>query len=92
MLEGALKICRVLIECFIILKWSNFKFIWQDKLDLLTLEFRNTFELNEDEHKSFVETTKTQVLEGTSKWSAKIAIKGWFCCSAVVKLNVVNRG
>ena len=38
--------------------------------------FRDIFELSHKDNRNFVETTKTQVLEGTSKWSAKVAIRG----------------
>ena len=38
--------------------------------------FRDIFELSYKDNRNFVETTKTQVLEGTSKWSAKVAIRG----------------
>ena len=38
--------------------------------------FRDCFELTEDENQIFSEMTKRHVLEGTSKWSAKVAIKG----------------
>ena len=49
------------------------------------------------EHKTFMESTKSMVLLGTSKWFAKIIVKGWnlngvTLCRIVLKLNtfVVN--
>ena len=47
---------------------------------VLTGEFRSIFELTESENEGFVEMTKSHLLEGTSKWSAKVKIKGAFCC------------
>ena len=38
---------------------------------------RETFELRSGEHKTFMESTKSMVLLGTSKWFAKIIVKGW---------------
>ena len=38
---------------------------------------RETFELRPGEHKTFMESTKSMVLLGTSKWFAKIIVKGW---------------
>ena len=43
---------------------------------VLTVKFRSIFELTEDEKRIFVEMTKIHLLEGTSKWSAKVAIRG----------------
>ena len=40
--------------------------------------FRETFELNETEHGTYLQSTKSLVLLGTSKWFAKIIVKGWF--------------
>ena len=37
---------------------------------------RETFELRPGEHKTFMESTKSMVLLGTSKWFAKIIVKG----------------
>ena len=40
------------------------------------------------ENQKYVEMTKRQVLEGTSKWSAKVAIKG--LCSSSSLVDVVK--
>jgi hypothetical protein len=39
---------------------------------------RETFQMDEMEHESFMESTKSMVLLGTSKWFAKIIVKGRF--------------
>ena len=49
--------------------------------------FRDIFELSQSDNRNFVETTKTQVLEGTSKWSAKVAIRG---LSSTIRFFVVK--
>ena len=40
------------------------------------MKFRNIFELTEDEKRIYFEVTKVHLLEGYSKWSAKVAIRG----------------
>ena len=40
------------------------------------MKFRNIFELTEDEKRIYFEVTKIHLLEGYSKWSAKVAIRG----------------
>lgn len=49
-----------------------------------------------DIHRRYLEITRALVLEGTSKWSAKIAIKGlnplggvsmWCCCTVLLMLK-----
>ena len=42
------------------------------------LLLRETFTINRDIHRGYFDITRALVLEGTSKWSAKIAIKGFF--------------
>ena len=49
---------------------------WENKFGIYVSLFRDIFELSHKDNRNFVETTKTQVLEGTSKWSAKVAIRG----------------
>ena len=49
---------------------------WENKFGIHVSLFRDIFELSHKDNRNFVETTKTQVLEGTSKWSAKVAIRG----------------
>ena len=49
---------------------------WENLVEFMCPIFRDIFELSHRDNRNFVETTKTQVLEGTSKWSAKVAIRG----------------
>ena len=49
---------------------------WMSR-ETFELMSRETFELRAGEHKTFMESTKSMVLLGTSKWFAKIIVKGW---------------
>ena len=41
------------------------------------------------EHTSFMESTESMILLGTSKWFAKIVVKGWNLCYVTMPIDVL---
>ena len=62
------------LGCWALVERFSFSQYWVNS----NANFRETFDMMEREHENQVEMTKTSILEGTSKWSAKIAIRGLF--------------
>jgi hypothetical protein len=51
------------------------------KMIISHILYRQVFTVEEKSHTGHMKAIKQSVLDGTSKWSAKIAITGWFLLS-----------